>query len=133
VAIGLDWFDGEPLPRKPRGGSDKMIVTTTQTVEGYRITGYHGIVVGEAILGANVFRDVFAGITDILGGRSGAYEESLGEARATALREMELHAREAGGNAVVGVDLDYEVINNMLMVSASGTAVTLTEAIAPTD
>jgi uncharacterized protein YbjQ (UPF0145 family) len=125
VAIGLDWFDGEPLPRKPRDGSGKMIVTTTQTVEGHRITAYHGIVVGEAILGANVFRDVFAGITDILGGRSGAYEESLGEARGTALREMEQHAREAGGNAVVGVDLDYEVINNMLMVSASGTAVTL--------
>lgn len=125
MAIGLDWFDGEPPPRKPRKGSDRMIVTTTQAVEGHRITAYHGIVVGEAILGANVFRDVFAGITDILGGRSGAYEESLGEARATALREMEQHAREAGGNAVVGVDLDYEVINNMLMVSASGTAVTL--------
>ncbi len=125
MAIRLDWFDGEPLPRKPRKGNGRMIVTTTQSVEGHRITAYHGIVVGEAILGANVFRDVFAGITDILGGRSGAYEESLGEARATALREMEQHAHEAGGNAVVGVDLDYEVINNMLMVSASGTAVTL--------
>jgi len=125
MAIRLDWFDGEPLPRKPRKGNGRMIVTTTQSVEGHRITAYHGIVVGEAILGANVFRDVFAGITDILGGRSGAYEESLGEARATALREMEQHAHEAGGNAVVGVDLDDEVINNMLMVSASGTAVTL--------
>jgi uncharacterized protein YbjQ (UPF0145 family) len=123
----LDWLDGEPLPRKPgkgrKGGA--MIVTTTPSVEGHKITGYHGIVVGEAILGANVFRDVFAGITDIIGGRSGAYEASLGEARATALREMEHHAREAGGTAVVGVDLDYEVINNMLMVSASGTAVTI--------
>lgn len=102
-----------------------MIVTTTPSVEGKTITAYHGIVVGEAILGANVFRDIFAGITDIIGGRSGAYEVSLGKARATALRELEVDARAAGGNAVVGVDLDYEVINNMLMVSASGTAVTL--------
>ena len=78
---------------------------------------------GEAILGANVIRDLFAGITDILGGRSGAYEEELGKARNTALDEMEEHAAELGANAVVGVDLDYEVINNMLMVSASGTAV----------
>ena len=102
-----------------------MIVTTTPTVEGRRITAYHGVVAGEAIMGANVFRDLFAGITDIIGGRSGAYEASLGKARTTALRELEDRAREAGGNAVVGVDLDYEVINNMLMVSASGTAVVL--------
>lgn len=102
-----------------------MIVTTTPGIEGRRIAAYHGIVVGEAILGANVFRDVFAGITDILGGRSGAYENSLGEARETALKEMEDRAAAKGGNAVVGVDLDYEVINNMLMVSASGTAVTV--------
>jgi uncharacterized protein YbjQ (UPF0145 family) len=102
-----------------------MIVTTTHTVEGHRVTAYHGIVVGEAILGANVFRDIFAGITDIIGGRSAAYEDSLGEARQTALQEMEHRAREAGGNAVLGVDIDYEVINNMLMVAASGTAVTL--------
>lgn len=102
-----------------------MIVTTTHSVEGYQIATYHGIVVGEAILGANVFRDIFAGITDIIGGRSGAYEASLGEARQTALAELEDRARALGANAVVGVDLDYEVINNMLMVSASGTAVTL--------
>jgi len=102
-----------------------MIVTTTQSVEGSRIAAYCGIVVGEAILGANVFRDIFAGITDIIGGRSGAYEQSLAKARATALGEMEEHARALGGNAVVGVDLDYEVVNNMLMVSASGTAVRL--------
>ena len=102
-----------------------MISTTTPSVEGHRIAAYHGIVVGEAILGANVFRDIFAGITDILGGRSGAYEQELGKARAVALREMEDHARDLGANAVVGVDLDYEVINNMLMVSASGTAVTI--------
>jgi uncharacterized protein YbjQ (UPF0145 family) len=102
-----------------------MIVTTTPSVEGHRITAYHGIVVGEAILGANVFRDLFAGITDIIGGRSGAYEEELGRARTVALQEMEDRARQVGATAVVGVDLDYEVINNMLMVSASGTAVTL--------
>lgn len=102
-----------------------MIVTTTPSVEGRAIKTYHGIVVGEAILGANVFRDIFAGITDIIGGRSAAYEQSLGEARATALRELEERAKALGADAVVGVDLDYEVINNMLMVSASGTAVSL--------
>lgn len=101
-----------------------MIVTTTPGIEGKAITAYHGIVVGEAILGANVFRDIFAGITDIIGGRSGAYEASLAEARSTAIRELEERAASLGANAVVGVDLDYEVINNMLMVSASGTAVT---------
>ncbi len=102
-----------------------MIVTTTPSVEGKAIRQYHGVVVGEAILGANVFRDVFASITDIVGGRSGAYEKSLGEARETALRELEERAVAVGANAVVGVDLDYEVINNMLMVSASGTAITI--------
>ncbi len=102
-----------------------MIVTTTPSIEGRGIASYRGIVVGEAIIGANVFRDIFAGITDIIGGRSGAYETSLAEARQTALRELEERARALGADAVVGVDLDYEVINNMLMVSASGTAVTL--------
>jgi uncharacterized protein YbjQ (UPF0145 family) len=102
-----------------------MIVTTTPSVEGQRITAYLGVVTGEAILGANVFRDVFAAITDIVGGRSGAYEKSLAEARETALRELEERAAQRGASAVVGVDLDYEVINNMLMVSASGTAVRL--------
>ncbi|MCH2166680.1 MAG: heavy metal-binding domain-containing protein [Oceanicola sp.] len=102
-----------------------MILTTTPAVEGREIAKYHGIVAGEAILGANVFRDIFAGITDIIGGRSGAYEEELGKARDVALTELEERARAQGANAVVGVDLDYEVINNMLMVSASGTAVTL--------
>jgi uncharacterized protein YbjQ (UPF0145 family) len=102
-----------------------MIVTTTPHVEGRKIETYHGIVTGEAIIGANVFRDVFAGITDIIGGRSGAYEASLAEARETAIREMESRAAALGADAVVGVDLDYEVINNMLMVSASGTGVTL--------
>lgn len=102
-----------------------MISTTTPTLQGREITAYHGIVVGEAILGANVFRDIFAGIRDIVGGRSGAYEQELGRARKIAISEMEENARALGANAVVGVDLDYEVINNMLMVSASGTAVTL--------
>ena len=102
-----------------------MIITTTPTIEGRPISRYHGIVTGEAILGANVFRDLFASITDIIGGRSGAYEQELGKARKTALGEMEVAARAMGANAIVGVDLDYEVINNMLMVSASGTAVVI--------
>lgn len=102
-----------------------MIITTTPSVEGKSISTYHGVVVGEAILGANIFRDIFAQITDIVGGRSGAYEQELGRARETALQELEDRARDKGANAVVGVDLDYEVINNMLMVSASGTAVTI--------
>ncbi|MEO9895550.1 MAG: heavy metal-binding domain-containing protein [Paracoccaceae bacterium] len=101
-----------------------MIVTTTPSVEGKTITDYRGIVVGEAIMGANIVRDVFAQITDIVGGRSGAYESKLQDARDTALGELEDRAREKGANAVVGVDLDYEVVGqSMLMVSASGTAV----------
>jgi len=102
-----------------------MIVTTTPNVEGHPITAYHGITTGEAILGANIFKDLFASVRDVIGGRSGAYEQELGKARRTALQEMEERASAMGANAVVGVDLDYEVINNMLMVSASGTAVTL--------
>jgi uncharacterized protein YbjQ (UPF0145 family) len=100
-----------------------LIVTTTNSIEGRRISAYRGIVTGEAIMGANIVRDLFAGITDILGGRSGAYEEELAKARETALGEMQERAAALGADAVVGVDLDYEVINNMLMVSASGTAV----------
>lgn len=102
-----------------------MIVTTTPSIEGRKITGYLGIVTGEAILGANIFRDLFAGIRDIVGGRSAAYEQELAKARRTALAEMQAAAAQLGAMAVVGVDLDYEVINNMLMVTASGTAVTL--------
>ncbi|OOY16163.1 heavy metal-binding domain-containing protein [Thioclava sp. DLFJ4-1] len=103
-----------------------MIVTTTTSIEGRPIATYHGIVVGEAIMGANVVRDIFAQVTDIIGGRSGAYESKLQDARATALGELEDRARELGANAVVGVDLDYEVVGqSMLMVSASGTAVTV--------
>ena len=101
-----------------------MIVTTTQGIEGKRITDYRGIVVGEAIMGANVVRDFFAGITGIVGGRSGAYEAKLQDARDTAMRELEHRAAALGANAVVGVDLDYEVVgDSMLMVSVSGTAV----------
>ena len=102
-----------------------MIVTTTPSIEGRRIARYHGIVTGEAILGANVFRDLFAQVRDIVGGRAGAYERELGRAREVALQEMEAKAAQMGAEAVVGVDLDYEVINNMLMVTASGTAVSL--------
>lgn len=102
-----------------------MIVTTTGRIEGQPVKDYLGIVTGEAILGANIFRDVFAGIRDIVGGRSGAYEQEMGKARQTALSEMEDKAAQLGATAVIGVDLDYEVINNMLMVSASGTAVRL--------
>ena len=106
-----------------------MIITTTPSLEGRRITDYRGIVVGEAIMGANVVRDFFAGITDIVGGRSGAYECKLQDARETALQELGARAAALGADAVVGVDLDYEVVgDSMLMVSASGTAVTLERA-----
>ena len=103
-----------------------MIVTTTPSVEGRSIASYQGIVVGEAIVGANVVRDFFASITDIVGGRSGAYESKLQDARQTALDELEERAAAKGADAVVGVDLDYEVVgDSMMMVSASGTAVKL--------
>lgn len=101
-----------------------MIVTTTPTIEGKSIVAYKGIVAGEAIMGANIVRDFFASISDIVGGRSGAYESKLIEARNIALEEMQSHARELGANAVVGVDIDYEVVREgMLMVTACGTAV----------
>lgn len=103
-----------------------MQVTTTPTIEDKRITRYCGVVAGEAILGANIFKDLFAGIRDLVGGRSATYERELQRAREIALRELQERAAELGGNAVVGVDLDYEVIGqggSMLMVSASGTAV----------
>ncbi|MHA7866303.1 MAG: heavy metal-binding domain-containing protein [Salipiger thiooxidans] len=103
-----------------------MIITTTNNVEGHRITAYKGIVVGEAIMGANIVRDLFAQVTDIVGGRSGAYERKLQDAREVAFRELEQRAKAVGGNAVVGVDIDYEVVGDtMLMVSASGTAVVI--------
>src|SRR6187431_3108107 len=103
-----------------------MLVTTTPNIEGKRITKYVGIVTGEAILGANIFKDFFAGIRDIVGGRSATYERELGRAREIALDEMQQKAKELGANAIVGIDLDYEVLgqaSGMLMVNASGTAV----------
>jgi uncharacterized protein YbjQ (UPF0145 family) len=103
-----------------------MTITTTPSVEGRRITAYKGIVTGEAILGANIFRDFFAGIRDIVGGRSAAYEKELRRAREIAMEEMRSAAAELGANAVVGVDLDYETVGQsggMLMVTISGTAV----------
>lgn len=103
-----------------------MILSTTPTLENRKINTYLGIVTGEAIIGANLFRDIFAGIRDIVGGRSGSYEEVLREAKSNAMAEMEENARRLGANAVVGVDLDYETVGtngSMLMVTASGTAV----------
>lgn len=104
-----------------------MIVTTTQAVEGYRITGYYGIVFGEVITGVNFLRDIGAGLRNVFGGRSAGYENELEQARAKALQEMEGRAAQMGAHAIVGVDLDYEVLGagDMLMVTASGTAVTV--------
>lgn len=103
-----------------------MLTTTTNTLQGKTISEYKGLVTGEAILGANIFKDLFAGIRDIVGGRSGAYEEELSRARVIALGEMEAQALAMGANAVIGVDIDYETVGqngSMLMVSATGTAV----------
>lgn len=104
-----------------------MLTVTTPFIEGRKILQYHGLVSGEAILGANIFMDLFAGIRDIVGGRSAAYENELRKAKQIALEEMQEEARSMGANAVVAVDLDYETIGKgtMLMVSASGTAVTV--------
>ena len=103
-----------------------MIITTTPAIEGKVIREYLGIVTGEAIMGANMFKDLFAGIRDIVGGRAGIYEKELRRAREVALEEVQTAAANLGANAVVGVDIDYEVLgekNGMLMVSVSGTAV----------
>lgn len=103
-----------------------MIVSTTPTLEGYRITRYHDVVTGETIMGANIMRDLMASITDIVGGRSGAYESKLRDGRRDAINEMKQLAAKMGANAVVAIDIDYEVIGqSMLMVAASGTAVTI--------
>ncbi len=105
-----------------------MIMTTTSSIESQKITQYHGVVTGEAILGANMFRDLFAGIRDIVGGRSGAYEKELRKAREIAFQEIQQAAEDLGANAVVGIDIDYEVVGEkggMLMVSVSGTAVSV--------
>jgi uncharacterized protein YbjQ (UPF0145 family) len=106
----------------------QMILTTTPSLEGKTITEYLGVVAGEAILGANIFKDMFAGIRDIVGGRSGAYEKELIRAREIAFAEIEEQARALGAGAIVGIDIDYEVLgqaNGMMMVSVSGTAVRL--------
>ena len=103
-----------------------MLTTTTPVIEGKRIIKYYGIVSGETIIGANIFRDLFASIRDIVGGRSNSYEKVLRKAKDSALREMEQQAAQLGANAVIGVDLDYETVGqsgSMLMVTASGTAV----------
>ena len=103
-----------------------MIITTTNGIDGKRIREYKGVVAGEAVVGANIFRDMFAGIRDIVGGRSGSYEKVLRNAREAAIEEISEQAEEIGANAIVGVDVDYEVLgkeNGMLMVSVSGTAV----------
>lgn len=105
-----------------------MLLSTTPTLEGRPICNYLGVVTAETIIGANVFRDLFASIRDFIGGRSGSYEHVLREAKATALRELEDEARRLGANAVVGIDLDYETVGangSMLMVTASGTAVVI--------
>lgn len=105
-----------------------MMLATTPTLEGRTITDYRGVVTGEAIVGANIFKDFFAGIRDIVGGRSAAYEKELTRARQLAFEEMQQQARELGGNAIVGIDIDYETVGDrgaMLMVSVSGTAVSV--------
>ena len=105
-----------------------MLMSTTTVIEGRPVREYLGIVTGEVIVGANIFKDMFASIRDIVGGRSGAYESTLRDARKTALEEASAEARALGADAVIGIDLDYEVIGqggSMLMVSASGTAVKL--------
>ncbi len=107
-----------------------MILTTGPNVDGRQVIEYCGLVNGEAILGANIFKDFFAGITDVVGGRSGAYEKSLRQARNTAIKEMTQAAKEMGADAIIAVDIDYESLEinnggNMLMVAASGTAVRL--------
>ena len=103
-----------------------MLMTTTTVVEGKPVSRYLGVVTGEAIIGANVFRDLFASVRDIVGGRSGTYERGLAEAREVAMQEMQERAQALGANAIIGIDIDYEVMgqnNGMLMVSVSGTAV----------
>ena len=103
-----------------------MILTTTPSIEGYPIKNYLGVVTGETIIGANIIKDFFASVRDIVGGRSAAYEDVLREAKDTALAEMQQRAMQMGANAIVGIDLDYETVgqgNSMLMVTSSGTAV----------
>ncbi len=102
-----------------------MLTTTTNTIEGKTIKEYKGVVTGETIIGANIVKDFFANITDIVGGRSGMYEKTIAQAREIAMKEMTDKAVAMGANAVIGIDLDYETIGSMLMVNASGTAVVI--------
>lgn len=105
-----------------------MIITTTPTIEGHTIREYKGLVTGETIIGANMFKDFMAGLRDIVGGRSASYERVLREAKDSALQELQVRAQELGANAIVGIDLDYETVGSqgsMLMVTASGTAVVI--------
>jgi len=103
-----------------------FVLSTTSRLDGYDITEYKGVVVSEAIIGANMFRDLFARVRDVVGGRAGGYESALSRARELALAEMAEQAQALGANAVIGIDLDYETLNEMLMVCASGTAVVAT-------
>ena len=122
----MDMSDRAPGPWD--GDERSMIVSTTPTLQGHQIVSYRGLASGEAILGANIFRDLFANIRDIVGGQSGAYEKVLKDARNVAVQEMKDEAAALGANAVVGVDLDYGAVGQsggMLMVTASGTAVVL--------
>jgi len=117
-----------PSPWESGSNDSGMIVSTTTAIEGRPVRHYLGVVTGEVIVGANLFRDLFASITDIVGGRSGKYEEVLARARREAISEMKQEALQLGGNAVIGVDIDYEVLGqngSMLMVSVSGTAVVI--------
>ena len=107
-----------------------MILSTTHNLEGYKIERYLGVVTGETIIGANMFKDMFAAVRDMVGGRSGAYEKVLAEAKDTSLREMKERAEQLGANAIVGIDIDYETVgqsNSMMMVTCSGTAVFVTQ------
>lgn len=107
-----------------------MIITTTNSIEGRSVEEYRGIVMGEAIIGANIIKDLFAAVRDVVGGRAGAYEEALRSARQEALREMSKRGQELGADAVIGVDIDYEVLGkagSMLMVTSAGTAVKLSD------
>jgi uncharacterized protein YbjQ (UPF0145 family) len=116
------------LKISPKTKPKKMLITTTNTVEGKKIVKYIGLVTGETIIGANIFKDLFAGLRDIVGGRSGSYEQVLREGKNTAVNEMQQYAINLGANAIIGVDLDYETVGNggsMLMVTACGTAVVL--------
>ncbi len=100
-----------------------MLLTTTASIEGRQVLEYKGLVTGETIFGANVFKDIMASVRDIVGGRSGTYEKTIADARETSLREMTARAEALGANAIIAIDYDYETIGNMLMVSVTGTAV----------